>query len=120
MVYHSKISAEGFPSVCDCPILPLAAEGQTDIVDEAILYFRANVLFRSFKILSSSDKLLIYLTLFISQCLQRESFGVLSDVYVNCIEYMLSIVSFLQGSHRLTRLLCKQRSSSFPLQMNRF
>jgi actin related protein 2/3 complex subunit 3 len=42
-----------------------------DIIDEAINYFRANVLFRKFEVKSSSDKLLIYLTLYINMCLKR-------------------------------------------------
>ena len=75
--------------------------GLADIVDEALTYFRANVcsfpspflfmlgtlygqttvvssaavvrqvLFRSFDIAGGADKLLLYLTLFISACLQR-------------------------------------------------
>lgn len=39
----------------------------TDIVDEAIDYFRANVLFRSFEIKGGADRVLVYLTLFIQQ-----------------------------------------------------
>lgn len=33
--------------------------------------FRANVLFRKFEVKGSSDKLLVYLTLFISLCLKK-------------------------------------------------
>lgn len=43
----------------------------TDIVDEAITFFRANVFFKNFDIKSSSDKLLIYLTLYINIALKR-------------------------------------------------
>lgn len=44
---------------------------RTDIVDEAITFFRANVFFRNFDIKSSADKLLIYLTLYINVALKR-------------------------------------------------
>lgn len=44
---------------------------QTDIVDEAITFFRANVFFRNFDIKSSADKLLIYLTFYINVALKR-------------------------------------------------
>ena len=44
---------------------------QTDIIDEAITFFRANVFFRNFDIKSSADKLLIYLTLYINVALKR-------------------------------------------------
>lgn len=37
------------------------------MVDEALYYFRANVLFRSFEVNGDADRVLAYLTLFISQ-----------------------------------------------------
>lgn len=43
----------------------------TDIVDEAITFFRANVFFRNFDIKSPADKLLIYLTFYINVALKR-------------------------------------------------
>ena len=42
-----------------------------DAVDEALYYFRAEVLFRTFDVQGPGDKTLIYLTLFASQCLKR-------------------------------------------------
>ena len=44
---------------------------RTDIVDEAITFFRANVFFRNFDIKSPADKLLIYLTFYINVALKR-------------------------------------------------
>lgn len=44
---------------------------RTDIVDEAITFFRANVFFTNFDIKSSADKLLIYLTFYINVALKR-------------------------------------------------
>ncbi|KAL3566975.1 hypothetical protein D5086_032390 [Populus alba] len=44
---------------------------RTDIVDEAITFFRANVFFRNFDIQSPADKLLIYLTFYINVALKR-------------------------------------------------
>nr|ANM86090.1 actin-related protein 2/3 complex subunit 3 [Stygiella incarcerata] len=81
MAYHSQQSCEGVQTVCNCPILPLkgktrgiappftGAEEERDIVDEAIYYFKANVLFKSFEVKSPADRLLVYLTLHISKCL---------------------------------------------------
>ncbi|KAJ4462264.1 putative arp2 3 complex 21 kda subunit [Paratrimastix pyriformis] len=70
-----------YPMACGMPILPLRASAQRgpapvnaieqDIVDEAINYYRANVLFRNFDLKGAADKVLIYLTLFITQALQR-------------------------------------------------
>lgn len=45
--------------------------GKTDIVDEAITFFRANVFFRNFDVKSPADKLLIYLTFYINVALKR-------------------------------------------------
>ncbi|KAG6553857.1 hypothetical protein Mapa_004774 [Marchantia paleacea] len=84
MVYHSSFKDEGqYTQACGCPLLPLrshikgpapvldsAAVG-VDIIDEAINFFRANVLFRKFEVKSSADKLLIYLTLYINMALKR-------------------------------------------------
>lgn len=44
---------------------------RTDIVDEAITFFRANVFFTNFPIKSPADKLLIYLTFYINVALKR-------------------------------------------------
>lgn len=49
----------------------LSKDDPGDIVDEAISLFRANVLFRNFEIQGPADRVLIYLTLFIHQCLKR-------------------------------------------------
>lgn len=82
MVYHSSFVDEaGVTKACGCPLLPLKShikgpapvsdQESTDIVDEAITFFRANVFFRNFDIKSSADKLLIYLTYYINTALKR-------------------------------------------------
>ncbi|KAL6189522.1 hypothetical protein ACLB2K_040910 [Fragaria x ananassa] len=50
---------------------PVSEKDRTDIVDEAITFFRANVFFRNFDIKSSANKLLIYLTFYINVALKR-------------------------------------------------
>lgn len=42
-----------------------------DIIDEAIFYFRANVFFKEYTINSDSDRVLIYVTLYIIECLKK-------------------------------------------------
>ncbi|KAJ3345528.1 Actin- protein 2/3 complex subunit 3 [Kappamyces sp. JEL0680] len=42
-----------------------------DIVDEAIGLYRANTFFRNFDIKGGADRLLIYLTLYIQECLLK-------------------------------------------------
>jgi actin related protein 2/3 complex subunit 3 len=51
------------------PPLSASSTDEMDIIDEAIDLFRANSLFRNFEIKGGGDRLLIYLILFISQCL---------------------------------------------------
>lgn len=42
-----------------------------DIIDEALFYFKSNMLFRTFTIKGDGDRLILYLTYFISQCLKK-------------------------------------------------
>ncbi|EJW78165.1 hypothetical protein WUBG_10927 [Wuchereria bancrofti] len=42
-----------------------------DIIDEALAYFKPNIFFREFEIKSPADRTLIYLTLYISECLRK-------------------------------------------------
>ncbi|CAG8449448.1 10502_t:CDS:10 [Diversispora eburnea] len=50
---------------------PTASSVNDDIIDEALDYFRANCFFRNFEIKGNADRVLIYLILFISDCLNR-------------------------------------------------
>jgi actin related protein 2/3 complex subunit 3 len=50
---------------------PPAKSTDLDIIDEAITFFRANVLFRSFKQEGPADLTLAYLTVFIGQILRE-------------------------------------------------
>ncbi|WMV14025.1 hypothetical protein MTR67_007410, partial [Solanum verrucosum] len=82
--YHSSfVDEEGVSKACGCPLLPLKShinepdsdaeqeDATSDIVDEAITFFRANIFFKNFDYKSSADKLLIYLTLYINLALKR-------------------------------------------------
>jgi len=40
-----------------------------DIIDEALDFFKANVLFRNYEVKGPADRVLVYLTLYIQQCL---------------------------------------------------
>ncbi|CEF65484.1 Actin-related protein 2/3 complex subunit 3 [Strongyloides ratti] len=44
---------------------------EVDIIDEALLYFKPNIFFREFEIKGSGDRTLIYLILYISECLRK-------------------------------------------------
>lgn len=44
---------------------------ESDVIDEAIHYFKANVFFRNYEIKSEADRTLIYVTLYITECLKK-------------------------------------------------
>ena len=52
-------------------LIPMSAVDKEDIIDETLNTFRANVLFRNFDVRTSSDRTLIYLTLYTQQCLVK-------------------------------------------------
>jgi len=77
--YHSQYTSP--PSlVGNMAILPVRTQyrgpapretADTDIIDEAIGFFKANVFFRTYEIKSEADRTLIYLTLYITECLKK-------------------------------------------------
>jgi actin related protein 2/3 complex subunit 3 len=78
-VYHSTLTDEKAQVVCSASILPLrtslkgsaptADPESTDIVDESITFFRANILFRLFEVEGGADRILCYLTVYIADCI---------------------------------------------------
>ncbi|SHO75684.1 Similar to S.cerevisiae protein ARC18 (Subunit of the ARP2/3 complex) [Malassezia sympodialis ATCC 42132] len=81
--YHSSYNDEpNVQQIAGVALLPIHSRSRgpaplpidpsrPDIVDEAIDLFRANSLFRNFEIQGAADRTLIYLILFISDCLTR-------------------------------------------------
>ncbi|KAJ3251904.1 Actin- protein 2/3 complex subunit 3 [Boothiomyces macroporosus] len=80
--YHSSFNQTD-AKVISIPILPIKTKARQfapnqleegdDIIDEALGLFRANTFFRNFDIKGGADKLLIYLTLYIQECLNKLS-----------------------------------------------
>ncbi|GAA6054874.1 hypothetical protein JCM3770_004263 [Rhodotorula araucariae] len=84
--YHSSWNddAQGARQVGNVALLPFASRirgaaptyhpteaAQPDIIDEALALFRPNSLFRNFEIKGNADRVLIYLILFIGDCLGK-------------------------------------------------
>ncbi|KAL0483597.1 actin-related protein 2/3 complex subunit 3 [Acrasis kona] len=80
--YHSSFNNLETKKACGCFILPLKTKvkgpapsennaEQDDVIDEVLKYFKANVLFRKFQIEDGADRVLIYLTVYVHQCLLR-------------------------------------------------
>jgi len=78
--YHSQIK-DYQQSVANMAILPIrtqfrgpaptAVNIEQDIIDEAIYYFKANIFFRTYEVKSEVDRVLIYITLYIPECLKK-------------------------------------------------
>jgi len=82
--YHSKVGENPevpFRECCASAIMPIKTAvrgpapscpvGTDDILDETMAFFRANVLFRNFDVRDGPDRTLIYLTLYLQQCLVK-------------------------------------------------
>jgi len=80
--YHSEWNEANQPTLCGMGVTPITTKfkgpaptnvpkDKPDIIDEALKFFKANVLFRNFELLGAADKTLVYLTLFISEALQK-------------------------------------------------
>eukprot|EP01135_Chromosphaera_perkinsii_P009645 Nk52_evm95s1810 gene=Nk52_evmTU95s1810 len=76
--YHSAFNDVPHQSLGNIAVLPLnttmrgpapKGDGSQDIVDEALYFFKANVFFKNYEIKGEADRVLVYLTLFISDCL---------------------------------------------------
>lgn len=77
--YHSTVT-DYTQCVGNMALLPIRTQfrgpapsvnPKTDIIDEALYYFKANVFFRTYEIKNEADRVLIYITLYITECLKR-------------------------------------------------
>ncbi|KPP69089.1 actin-related protein 2/3 complex subunit 3-like [Scleropages formosus] len=78
--YHSNLMDTNTKLVGNMALLPLKTQFKgpapketkdSDIIDEAIYYFKANVFFKNYEIKNEADRTLIYITLYISECLKK-------------------------------------------------
>lgn len=80
--YHSRIDIWGDRQACGMAIMNLETsvrgpayiatkEDGMDIIEEALYYFRANVLFRNFEVKTPCDLTLVVVTLYIQLCLKE-------------------------------------------------
>jgi actin related protein 2/3 complex subunit 3 len=80
MPYHSKFDKAPGENIGGTVFLPLKTESkgpapsarpnEEDIIDEALDYFRANVMFRAFEVESPADRVLCYLTVYIGELIR--------------------------------------------------
>lgn len=78
--YHSSFT-KNKSAIGNLALLPIKTQfrgpappytgDELDIIDEALYFFRANVFFRTYEIKSDADRVLIYITLYITECLKK-------------------------------------------------
>ncbi|KAH8345231.1 hypothetical protein KR059_011367, partial [Drosophila kikkawai] len=77
--YHSEIE-EFHGTVGNMAILPLRTQVRgpapsvdvaNDIIDESLYYWKSNIFFSTYEVKSEVDRVLIYITLYITECLKR-------------------------------------------------
>ncbi|KAL7035297.1 hypothetical protein ACKWTF_008306 [Chironomus riparius] len=77
--YHSQIKDYN-QSVANMALLPLRTQFrgpapqsniEQDIIDESIYFFKANIFFRTYEVKNEIDRVLIYVTLYIPECLKK-------------------------------------------------
>ena len=135
--YNSVFTEEKYYTLCGMPIMNYfqnkmpnldhsllkggnLKEIEIDIIDEALIYFRANVLFRNFPVKSDADKLLIYITVFISKCLEVAlSAGNDFDKAKNYMKILIDDCEWSPTlkSHFLNNLLNVQQNEVSELQV---
>eukprot|EP00118_Oscarella_pearsei_P024691 m.306604 g.306604 ORF g.306604 m.306604 type:complete len:177 (+) comp41388_c0_seq1:57-587(+) len=78
--YHSSFNGTQHRSIGNTAILPIntnfkgpapRGDGSNDVIDEALGYFKANVFFKNYEVKGEADRVLMYLTLYTSECLKR-------------------------------------------------
>ncbi|XP_075690686.1 actin-related protein 2/3 complex subunit 3 isoform X1 [Rhinoderma darwinii] len=78
--YHSMLMEPDTKLIGNMALLPIRSQFKgpapretkdNDIVEEAIYYFKANVFFKNYEIKNEADRTLIYITLYISECLKK-------------------------------------------------
>ncbi|KAI0223254.1 Actin-related protein 2/3 complex subunit 3-A [Lamellibrachia satsuma] len=50
---------------------PAVKTDAEDIIEEALMYFKANVFFKNYEVRNEADRTLIYITLYITECLKK-------------------------------------------------
>ncbi|KAL6601210.1 ARP2/3 complex 21 kDa subunit [Neocallimastix californiae] len=80
--YNSSFNSDDLRSIGNMAILPIKSKfkgpapiesnsQKEDIIDEAINLFRANCLFKNFEFKGNADRVLVYLIVYISECLSK-------------------------------------------------
>ncbi|XP_065830496.1 actin-related protein 2/3 complex subunit 3-like [Oscarella lobularis] len=80
--YHSSFNEKGkHLSIGNIALLPIrtnfkgpapkADDKEQDVIDEALYFFKANVFFKNYEVKGEADRVLMYLTLYTSECLKK-------------------------------------------------
>lgn len=131
--YHSIFNKKNFDKLCGIPMMPFTEkktpildyekvalpleQNPLDIIDEAIIYFRANVLFKNYMILGDSDRLLVYITVFIQKCLEAANNADTIKAKSN-MKALIDDCEFIPSykAHFMNNLISLEQKEVTPLQ----
>ena len=117
--YHSKFNQVECDKICGIPMLQFrkksspvldpkklssSPDGSFDIIDEAIIYFRSNIFFKNFPIEGDSDKLIVYLTVFIQKILEKANIPDMNKAK-NIVKSLVDGCEYVKESQNFFNLL---------------
>ena len=95
-------------------------ESNIDIIDEAIMYFRANVLYKNFAIEGDADKLLVYITVFVQKCLEKANVPDANNAKTNMKKLVDDCEFIPQVENFFNTLVTKNSSQSELLNLQKY
>ena len=133
--YHSKFNQKETTKAWGIPIMEFTPDkGPTldytklkvplsqielDIIDEGIIYFRANVLFKNFSIDGDADKLLVYITVFIQKCLEKANVPDINTAKTN-MKDLVDGCEYIPKTENFFNILTTQGSPAELSQLQKY
>ena len=99
------------PSLDPTKLSTAIKDNQLDIIDEALIYFRINVLFKNFNIEGDADKLLVYIIVFIQKCLEKGNDPDIKKAKEN-INKLVSTCEWIPKSENFFNMLADSKDTS--------
>ena len=89
---------------------------ELDIIDEAIIYFRANVLFKNYSIDGDADKLIVYITVFIQKCLEKTDLNAEPNISKNKMKELVDSCEYIPNTENFFNVLVDNTQNNSELK----
>ena len=87
---------------------------ELDIIDEAIIYFRANVLFKNYSIDGDADKLIVYITVFIQKCLEKTDMNTEPNTAKANMKKLVDSCEYIPNTENFFNVLVDKKQNEIP------